>query len=726
MTSQPEPLKARILQFLAKHPNEQFKPRTLARRLGLKDLAEIRGLQQALNELYQSKAIGRNSRKRYTHAIAPKSHRMTGVLGMTRQGHGLVTLASPDEGVVRIGQRFLGTALNGDTVSVALFAHPHDHPSGKPLENEIPEGEIVEIISRSTHPIVGVFEKGRSFFYVAPDDKKVGRDIYIPKGKTKGARPGQKVIVQIDSWDSVHRNPEGHITEILGNAGEVGAEMTAVAREFRLPLGFPRHVLDEAEKISAKITSEEIQRRRDLREQLCITIDPEDAKDFDDAVSLELLPDGNYLLGVHIADVSHYVQPGSALDAEALKRATSVYLANEVIPMLPERLSNDICSLRPNEDRLTYSALMTVTNAGIVKDYEITKSVIHSKRRFTYEEVQKIIVSGKGEYAATIKDMHKLSKVLLSKRLKEGSLDFESPETKFRFDENGKPSEIVKKDRLDAHRLVEDFMLLANQVVAKHIGVQRKAEQVRPFIYRIHDSPDPDKLADLAAFVEHLGYSLGVNTKGSVSSRAIQKLLSDVRGKEEENVINEVAIRSMAKAVYSETNVGHFGLGFKYYTHFTSPIRRYPDLLVHRLLHEYEQKLTQKRRDQIAESLPGLCEHCSGMERLAMEAERESVKVMQVEYMKRHVGDEFHAIISGVTNFGLFVEISDLLVEGLIRVRDMEDDYYVFDEKHFAFTGRRTKKRYRLGDKVQVRVVRVDTEEREIDFVFVNEARRRR
>ncbi|MBI4547217.1 MAG: ribonuclease R, partial [Ignavibacteriae bacterium] len=503
----------------------------------------------------------------------------------------------------------------------------------------------------------------------------------------------------------------------LGKAGEVKAEMTAVAREFQLPLRFPKEVIAEAEKIPESIPKDEYKRRLDLRDIECFTIDPENAKDFDDAVSLEKLLDGNFLLGVHIADVSHYIHDNTALDREALKRGTSVYLADSVIPMLPEKLSNNLCSLRPHEDRLAYSVLMTVTPRGVVKDYQIPKSVIRSHRRFTYEEVQAIIETGNGEFASTIKQMHTLSQTLLKKRLQEGSIDFESVETKFTFDSHGKPIQIIKKERLDAHRLIEEFMLLANQTVAKHIGLQKKEENIRPFIYRVHDPPPPDKLSDFASFVGHLGYSL--NISGGLTNRALQKLLNEIRGKEEENVINEVAIRSMAKAIYSEKNFGHFGLAFKHYTHFTSPIRRYPDLMVHRLLYEYEDKMSHKRREHLMHRLPEVCKQSSDREQIAVEAERASVKVMQVEYMKRHLGDEFHAIISGVTNFGLFVEISDLLVEGLIRVRDMEDDYYVYDEKRYALIGRRTKKRYRLGDKVTVQVVRVDPEEREIDFLLV-------
>ena len=711
-----EDIKEKILRFFVKHPSEQFKPNVVARRLSIKSQEERRMLQMALNELDQSKLISRAERKRYGHITPPASHHLVGTLTIKKAGLGLVHLHPPNDGIVSISSQFLSTALGGDTVSVVLFAHPAGSKEKFSTDHAL-EGEIVEVIERSRKPIVGVFEKSKHFFFVVPDDSKIGRDIYIPEGKTRGARPGQKVVTQIESWESRNLNPEGEVIEVLGKSGEVHAEMMSVAREFRLPLHFPKNVLAEVEKSSESIPIEEFKKRLDLRNQICFTIDPEDAKDFDDAVSLEELPDGNWRLGVHIADVSHYVYEDTSLDKEALKRGTSVYLADEVIPMLPEKLSNNICSLKPKEDRLTYSTVMTISPKGTVKEYQIEKSIINSKRRFTYEEVQKIIETGRGNYADIIRRMHSLSQTLLKKRMREGSIDFESTETKFRFDKEGKPTEIIKKMRLDSHRLVEEFMLLANQTVAKHIGLHRKEENIHPFIYRIHDAPPPDKLQNFASFVEHLGYSL--NTSGGISTRALQKLLSDIKGKEEENVINEVAIRSMAKAIYSTDNLGHFGLGFKYYTHFTSPIRRYPDLIVHRLLNEYAAKMPHKRREHLLNTLPDICKQSSEMERIAMEAERASVKVMQVEYMRRHVGDKFHAIISGVTNFGLFVEIVDLLVEGLIRVRDMEDDYYVFDEKRYSLTGRRTKKRYRLGDKVNIQVARVDPEEREIDFVLV-------
>ncbi len=710
-------VKEEILRFLARHPDERFKPHVLAQRLFMKGQAEIRMLQVALAELLRANLVVRENGRRYGHARPPAIHLPSGILTISRQGLGQVRLLPPGEGLVAIPSRFLGTALDGDTVKVALFARTRDAAAAGREEPTTPEGEVVEIVRRSERPVVGVFEKGKNFFFVVPDNTRTFRDIYIPKGKTGGARPGQKVVARIETWESRNLNPEGEIIEVLGASGEVRAEMAGVAREFRLPLHFPKEVAREADAIPETIPRPVIKERWDLRDLVCFTIDPADAKDFDDSVSLEILPNGQVRIGVHIADVSHYVTEGSPLDQEAYRRGTSVYLADEVIPMLPEKLSNDLCSLKPDTDRLTFTAFITLAPDGKTTGYDIGKSVIHSRRRFTYEEVQKIIETGRGDFAPVIRKMHEVSRMLLAKRMKEGSIDFESVETKFRFDQHGNPTEIVKKERLDAHRLVEEFMLLANRTVAKHIAAPKHPDHLRPFVYRVHDLPDPGKLEDLASFVEHLGYSLPIS--GGVTSRSLQKLLNDVKGKEEENVVNEVAIRAMAKAVYSEKNIGHFGLAFKHYTHFTSPIRRYPDLIVHRLLQEYGTSMPVRRREHMRSVLPDICRQSSEMERVAMEAERASVKVMQVEYMKRHLGDEFHAIISGVTNFGLFVEIADLLVEGLIRVRDMEDDYYVYDEKKYSLIGRRTRKRYRLGDKVTIRVVRVDPEEREIDFILV-------
>ncbi len=753
----PLSLKDRLLEFFSRHPRETFKMSEIVRRLTIPKERHPE-LRQTLRELERKNLIRREERKHYGHVKPPESHHVIGTLRILKQGGGIVQLHAPHEGEVRISQRLMKTGLNSDIVRVAIFAHPSSiHQKNMNRDKSLPEGEIVEVIKRSGEPIVGQLEKSKHFTFVAPDDSRIHRDVFIPAGKTHGARPGDKVVAVVEEWQSAHLNPEGAIIEVLGKKGEVRAEMLSVARMFNLPTHFPREVIEESQEIPGTIPEEEYRGRLDLRKELCFTIDPEDAKDFDDAVSLEILPHGDYKLGVHIADVSHYVKEGSALDREALKRGTSVYLADEVIPMLPEKLSNEVCSLRPYEDRLTFSAMMILDDKGVLKDYTLEKSIINSRRRFTYEEVQKILDTGRGDHAQSLRQMHDLAQILLKKRMKEGSIDFETAEVKFRFDDEGKPVEIVKKKRLDAHRLIEDFMLLANKTVAGHI-VHAKNEKgsaeahLRPFVYRVHDSPDAEKIQELAAFVGQFGYAL--NASGGITSTALQKLLNDIRGKEEEAVINEVAIRSMAKAVYSPKNIGHFGLGFKHYTHFTSPIRRYPDLVVHRLLMEYQplpvrqagdsglperpvrasrpgersreaglagkHGMTVKRRQELLKRLPEISSQASLMELRAMEAERESVKVMQVEYMKRHLGDEFRAVVSGVAHFGLFVEIADLLVEGLIRVRDLEDDYYIYDEKNYALVGRRTKKRYRLGDKVTVQVVRVDPEEREIDFVLVD------
>jgi len=704
-----EETKRRILDFLVKYPSQVFKSRQMARRLQMTEEKAYRKLREALHELANDDQIRHLKGKRYGYKPGDDQHKQ-GTLFMTRQGYGMVILDSDEE--VFIAPKNLGTALDGDRVQVVLFARPARKLQREGVELE---GEITHVIERSKREIIGVLKMTKNFFFVEPDSRRLPRDIYIPKAQLNGASDNDKVIAVIEEWNDPLLNPEGYVKEVLGKAGDLTVELRAIAMQFSIPIEFPGSVLDEAEMFPESLPQKEYSRRLDIRDQTVITIDPEDAKDFDDALSLTYDDDGNYVLGVHIADVSYYVHEGSVLDREAYDRGTSVYLVDGVIPMLPERLSNNLCSLRPDEDRPAYSVFMTITKRGVVKDYSIKETVLRSARRFTYEEVQTIIEEGDGEQTDLILGLHKLMQTLLKKRLREGSVDFGSAEVKFKLDEEKKPVEVIKKDRLDAHRLVEECMLIANRVIARHIGAG-KQQKLSPFLYRVHAAPARDKLKELAVFVSKFGYSFNID--GAGLSKAFQKLLSDVRGRAEENIINEVALRSMMKAVYSEKNEGHFGLSFQHYTHFTSPIRRYPDLLVHRMLKEYESAMPHQRRQELAEKMKSVGEHASAMEQRAVEAERASVKVMQVEYMRRHIGDEFEGVISGVINYGIFVELQDTLVEGMVHVRNMDDDYYEYDQKNYTLIGRRTGRRLRLGDTVTVKVLKVDPEQMEIDFVL--------
>lgn len=698
-------MKKELKAFFNRNQGRGYKSKDIANKLGFNSDHEYASLKAALHKLEEESFLIRTGKKFQLNKLSTQTSRLKGRLEINRNGFGFVNINNKERGDVFIAARNIGTAFDGDLVEVELFAKQ----KGKNIE-----GQVVNVAERKRNEYVGIIKKSKSFFFISPDDPKIHRDIYIDESKLNGAKNGDKVVVGKLVWDTSMLNPEGEVIEALGKAGTHDTEIISIARDFDLKYKFPASVLAEAESISNGISKEEIKKRIDYRDKNVFTIDPEDAKDFDDALSIEKLENGNLSIGIHIADVSHYVKKGSPLDIEASERGNSVYFVGRVIPMLPEKLSNQICSLVPFEDRLTYSVIVEMTPRGKIINYSIDKTIINSKRRFTYEEAQKVIEDETGDLAEDILLLNKIADQYRKKRMREGSFNFISPEVKFNLDENGVPVSILIKQTKQSNMLIEEFMLLANKLVAQQIAIP-KSGSVKPFVYRIHDLPDQEKIVEFSRFVKTLGYSFDPNA--SSKSIGFQNLLNQVKGKDEEVLINELAIRSMAKAVYSPDNIGHYGLGFKYYSHFTSPIRRYSDLIVHRLLFNYEN-LKSGEIYSLAQ-LEEICENISASERNAVEAERFSVKQKQIEYLRNHLGNEFSAIISGITNFGIFVKITDILAEGLIKLRDLDDDYYIHDEKNYAIIGKRTKKQYRLGDKIQVKLIRVDEERSELDFIIL-------
>ncbi len=702
--SKAEDIGKEIEAFLKRNPLASFKKRQLAKILGYTSEHEYARFKIALRQLEGKGGVQQSGRRKFESSRRVES--AVGRLSFDKGGNILIVPEDPDLGEeiklqIVVPPDGLGDANPGDRVAVKITG-----ATGKVLV-----AKVTEVLEHAEKKIVGTIERVGSSYKIILRSRDLPSAIDISKKKLRGAEAGDKVVARllVDRYSGY----SAEVVSVLGEAGDPNVELQSIAAQFNLRKDFPHEVVAEAESITEEIPKKEIAGRLDLRNELVFTIDPEDARDFDDAVSLKKISDDLFELGVHIADVSHYVREGSALDAEAYRRGTSVYLTSGVIPMLPHKLSNEICSLNPNADRLTYSVIMNIRPTGGVVDYRFAKSVIRSKRRFTYEEVQQIIDTGKGDHSQTILEMNKLAKTLTGIRSRAGSIDFDLPEAKFVLDELGRPVEIIKKMRLDSHRLVEEFMLMANKTVATHIG--RHGVKAKPFLYRVHDVPDPDRIGELAVFVSHFGYTL--NYDGSVGQKQLQRLLQSVEGKPEEYLINDIMLRSMAKAIYSEKNIGHYGLAFKYYTQFTSPIRRYPDLVVHRLLHAYESGRELPELRGLKKTLADICRLSSEAERRAVEAERESVKVKQVQFMKDHVGDEYEGTVAGVTSFGMFVEVDSLLVEGLVHVREM-DDYYTFIQGQFQLKGRRSGKVYQLGDRVKVKVLRVNMERHEIDFAL--------
>lgn len=721
-----------LMELFQQNPDKKFELKDIFHQLRLKTHPAKLICMDLLEDLLQDDYI--KERARYSFQLNSQDQVMEGTF--QRKANGKNTFLPDDGGEpILVAERNSAHAMNGDRVRATLLARRKHH---------VREAEVIEILERADKLFVGKLKVDKDYAFLLTEDRTLANDIFIPKGKLKGGKTGDKAIVKIIEWPEHYKNPIGQVVDILGASGNNDAEMHAILAEYGLPYTYPKAVEDAADKIDATISQSEIERREDMREITTFTIDPRDAKDFDDALSIRKLSDNLWEVGVHIADVSHYVPEGSIIDKEAVKRATSVYLVDRTIPMLPERLCNFICSLRPNEEKLAYSVIFKMNEKAEIKDWHLAHTVIRSDRRFTYEEVQTLLEAkgeaspedyhAPGDRAATptpeslnalpaehfeteLITLNRLAKQLRAKRFANGAVDFERCEVRFDIDEKGRPLGVYFKMSKDANKLIEEFMLLANRVVAESIGKVEKGKKAKTLPYRIHDLPDPNKLMNLSDFVLKFGYKLKTGGAKADVSRNLNKLLTDVRGTKEQNLIETVSLRAMMKAKYSTHNIGHYGLAFDYYTHFTSPIRRYPDIMVHRLLTRY----ADGGRSGNQEKYEALCEQSSEMEQIAANAERASIKYKQVEFMSERLGQIFEGTISGVTEFGLYVEVNENKCEGMVPLRDLDDDYYEFDERNFCLWGRKHHRKYSLGDAVKIRVARANLDRKQLDYALVKE-----